>query len=81
MVARSGAIWAGWLGTGLFFASWLAFWGLSSTSFAIWVGLLCAAVLLCSYGAVRGSRWFFISLAMGFLVTGGMAWLALRPER
>jgi hypothetical protein len=72
----------GWVvGDGPFLRFVVGVLGTRSTSFAIWVGLLCAAVLLCSYGAVRGSRWFFISLAMGFLVTGGMAWLALRPER
>jgi len=42
---------------------------------------MCVGALLCIYGAVRGSRWFFVSVAVGLLVTGGLVWVAFTPER
>jgi hypothetical protein len=54
---------------------------LSSLSLFIWVWLMLAAVVLCVYGAVRGSRWFFVAVAVGLVVTGGLVWGAFTPEK
>jgi hypothetical protein len=42
---------------------------------------MCVGALLCVYGALRGSRWFLVSVAVGVLVTSGLVWVAFTPER
>jgi len=81
MTVQAKAIWGGWVGTALLVGSWLSVAWLSSFSLLIWVGLMGVGALLCVYGAVRGSRWFFVSVAAGFVVTSGLVWVAFTPEQ
>jgi len=77
---RRKALWVGWMGTAVSVASWLALWQIGSASVAVWVGLMSAAAVLCAYGALRASRWFWAPAIVTTLVTAGAIWAASRPE-
>ena len=69
---RAGALWAGWGGTVLFLASWLMISRISALSFLLWVGLMSLAAVICFYGGVRRSKWFFLPSLAAVIVTVGV---------
>ena len=57
---RADALWAGWGGTVLFLACWLMISRMSAFSFLLWVGLMSLGAVMCFYGGVCRSKWFFL---------------------
>ncbi len=81
MVTRERAHWLGWVGTALIVASWLAISWISSLSFVLWILLMVLGGLLCLYGALRCSKWFFLPGAVAVIVMAGGVLAALVPEK
>jgi Na+/H+ antiporter NhaC len=63
---------AGWGGTVLFIASWLMIPRLSAFSFSMWIGLMLVGAVMCFYGGLRRSRWFFLPSFATVIVTVGV---------
>jgi hypothetical protein len=80
MNTRSKGLWAGWVGTVLSAGSCLAIWQLGAASLAVWVGMMSAGAVLCGYGALRRSRWFWVPALATVLITAGVFWAASHPE-
>ena len=57
---RPDALWVGWGGTALFLATWLLIASISALSFPLWIGLMLLGTVMCFYGGLRRSRWFFL---------------------
>lgn len=64
--------WAGWGGTALFIASWLMISYISAFSFPLWIGLMSLGAVMCFYGGLRRSRWFFLPGFAAVIVTVGV---------
>ena len=69
---RAGALWAGWGGIALFLASWLLINRISAFSVTLWVGLMSLGAVMCFYGGVRRSKWFFLPAFAAVLVMAGV---------
>jgi hypothetical protein len=75
---REDALWAGRGGTALFLACWLLISRISAFSFPLWVGLMSLGAVMCFYGGVRRSRWFFLPSFAAMIVTAGVLVAAYR---
>jgi len=69
---RSDALWVGWGGTALFLASWLMIASISAFSLPLWIGLMFLAAVMCFYGGLRRSRWFFLPSSAAVFITAGI---------
>lgn len=69
---RSNALWVGAGGTTLFLASWLLIASISAFSFPLWIGLMLLGAVMCFYGGLRRSRWFFLPSFAAVLITAGI---------
>lgn len=69
---RPGALWAGWGGTSLFLACWLMISWISAFSFLLWVGLMSLGAVMCFYGGICSSKWFFFSGFGAVIVIAGV---------
>jgi len=69
---RADAMWAGWGGTVLFIASWLMISRITALSFPLWIGLMSLGAVMCFYGGLRRSRWFFLPGFAAMIVTAGV---------
>jgi hypothetical protein len=69
---KEGAVWAGWGGTALFLICWLTVWWISSFSLFLWAGLMCLGAIMCFYGGVYRSRWFFLPGLLAVVVAIGV---------
>jgi RHS repeat-associated protein len=56
---RTNALWIGYCGTVLLITCWLAVWWISALSFVLWIGLMSLSAIMCLYGGIYRSRWFF----------------------
>lgn len=73
MNRRKRAQLAGWLGTILFVSSWLAVWRITSLSFLLWVALMGGSSVLCFYGAMFRTKWFFVPAVSAIIVLVGVS--------
>jgi hypothetical protein len=69
---RPDGLWVGWGGTTLFLASWLLIASISAFSFPLWIGLMLLGAVMCFYGALRRSRWFFLPSVAAVLIMAGI---------
>ena len=69
---RPDALWVGWGGTALFLATWLLIASISALSFPLWIGLMLLGAVLCFYGGLRRSRWFFLPSFFALMITAGV---------
>jgi hypothetical protein len=73
MIARrADALWAGWGGTVLFLACWLTISRISAFSFLVWIGLMSLGAVMCFYGGVCRSKWFFFPGFAAMIVIAGV---------
>lgn len=69
---RSDALWAGWGGTALFLASWLMISRITALSLLLWAGLMSLGAVMCFYGGICRSKWFFLPSFAAVIVTTGV---------
>ena len=73
MIARrSDALWIGWGGTIVFLCSWLLIARISALSFLLWAGLMVLGAVMCFYGGVQRSKWFFLPGCVAVVVMAGV---------
>jgi hypothetical protein len=69
---RPDALWAGWGGTAVFLCCWVTISWISSFSLLLWVGLMSLGAVMCFYGGVCRSKWFFFVGIAAMIVTTGV---------
>jgi hypothetical protein len=69
---RPDALWVGWGGTALFLATWLLIASISALSFPLWIGLMLLGAVMCFYGGLCRSRWFFLPSFFAVIITAGV---------
>ena len=73
MIARrAAALWTGLGGTVLFLVSWLMTARISAFSLPLWIGLMSLGAVMCFYGGLRRSGWFFLPSFAAVIVTAGV---------
>jgi hypothetical protein len=54
------------------FATWLMIASIIAFSLPLWIGLMLLGVVMCFYGGLRRSRWFFLPSFAALLITAGI---------
>jgi hypothetical protein len=70
---RERALLAGWLGTILLISFYVAIGRITALSFLLWVALMGGSCVLCFYGAVYRTKWFFVPAVCAIIAVVGAA--------